>query len=105
MPDITGKEMAERLLHLMQADYENGNFSIEKWTGQTVSDVVLYLQEWLAEACKTITPATQKDYEIRFAIIWCHGSIKTNISFMKSNMTFYADYWVISNEQAKAEKM
>jgi len=63
MPGITGKEMAERLLHLMQADYENGTFRIEKWTGQTKSDVVLYLQEWLKEAVKTITPATQKDYE------------------------------------------
>lgn len=60
---LSGREMAERLLTLMRSDYENGTFRIEKWTGQTRSDVVPYLMEWLEEAKKTLTPATSKDYE------------------------------------------
>ncbi|MGZ6276753.1 MAG: hypothetical protein ACXWMI_11695, partial [Syntrophales bacterium] len=55
--------MAERLLSLMRADYENGTFRIEKWTNQTPSDIVPYLTEWLAEDGKSLSPATKKDYE------------------------------------------
>jgi integrase len=63
MPGLKGREMAERILSLMRADVENGTFRIEKYLGQVNSDVVPYLQEWLAEAGKTLTPATIKDYE------------------------------------------
>ena len=63
MPGLKGREMAERILSLMRADVENGTFRIEKWIGQVNSDVVPYLQEWLVEAGKTLTPATIKDYE------------------------------------------
>jgi integrase len=63
MPGLKGREMAERILSFMRADVENGTFRIEKWTKQINSDVVPYMQEWLVEAGKTLTPATIKDYE------------------------------------------
>lgn len=34
-----------------------------EWTGKLRSDTIPYLNEWLGEARKTITPATVKDYE------------------------------------------
>ena len=60
---MTGREMAERVLSLMRADAENGTFRIEKWTGQTRSDIVPYLTEWLEEDGRSLSPATRKDYE------------------------------------------
>jgi integrase len=60
---MTGLQMAERLLSLMRADVENGTFRIEKWKGETPSDIVPYLWQWLEEDGKTLSPATHKDYE------------------------------------------
>jgi len=40
---MTGREMAERLLLLMRNDFENGTFRIEKWKGETPSDIIPYL--------------------------------------------------------------
>lgn len=59
---LSGKQMAERLLALMQADYENGTLNIDRWKGKIQSDVVPYLKQWLQEISKTVTPATAKDY-------------------------------------------
>ena len=63
LPGVPGREMAERLLSLMRADYENGTFRIEKWIGQQPSDIIPYLNTWLDEDGKTLSPATRKDYE------------------------------------------
>jgi len=63
MAGITGKEMAEHLLSLMRADYENGAFDVDKWKKQTPSNIIPYLQEWLDEDGKSLSPATHKDYE------------------------------------------
>ncbi len=60
---MTGKEMAERLLSLMRADVENGTFRIEKWKGETPSDIIPYLWKWLEEDGGSLSPATHKDYE------------------------------------------
>jgi hypothetical protein len=57
MPNLKGREMAERILSLMRAGFENGTFRIEKWIGQVNSDVVPYLLEWVQEVGKTLTPA------------------------------------------------
>lgn len=62
-PSMTGREMAERLLSLMRADVENGTFRIEKWKGEAASDIIPYLWKWLEEDGKSLSPATQKDYE------------------------------------------
>jgi integrase len=62
LPGMTGKQMAERLLNLMRADVENGNFRPEKYKGESPSDIIPYLLEWVKEASKTLSPATQKDY-------------------------------------------
>lgn len=59
---MTGKQMAERLLSLMRADAENGTFRIEKWKGETPSDIIPYLWQWLEEDGKSLAPATIKDY-------------------------------------------
>jgi len=63
MLGMTGRQMAERLLILIRADVENGTFRIDKWTGQLRTDVIPYLWEWYEDACKTLTPATSKDYK------------------------------------------
>jgi integrase len=60
---MTGREMAERLLSLMRADYENGTFTIEKWQRATPSDIAPYLKSWLEEEGKSLAPATIHDYE------------------------------------------
>lgn len=60
---MRGKDMAERLLSLMRADFENGTFRIEKWIRDTPSDIVPYLRAWLDEDGKSLSPATKKDYE------------------------------------------
>ena len=63
IPGMTGREMAERLLSLMRADVENGTFRIEKWKGETPSDIIPYLWKWLDEDGGAWSPATHKDYE------------------------------------------
>ena len=60
---MTGRQMAERLLSLMRADVENGTFRIEKWKGETPSDIIPYLWKWLEEDGGSLSPATHKDYE------------------------------------------
>jgi integrase len=60
---MSGREMAERLLSLMRADVENGVFRIEKWKGEQKSDLIPYLRLWLDEEKKSLSPATQRDYE------------------------------------------
>jgi len=62
IPGMSGFAMAERILSLMRADYDNGTFHIEKWTGGLKTDLIPYLWEWYAEAIKTLSPATTKDY-------------------------------------------
>ncbi|MBN2000937.1 tyrosine-type recombinase/integrase [candidate division KSB1 bacterium] len=62
IPGMSGREMAERLLSLMRSEVDTGIFRIEKWTGRMKTDVIPYLWEWFDEACKTLTPATTKDY-------------------------------------------
>jgi len=60
---MTGLQMAERLLSLMRADVENGTFRIEKWKGETPSDIIPYLGQWLKEDGASLSPATIKDYK------------------------------------------
>ena len=60
---MTGRDMAERILSLMRADVENGTFRIEKYKGEQQSDIIPYLGTWIEEEKKTLSPATQKDYE------------------------------------------
>lgn len=60
---MTGKQMAERLLSLMRADVENGTFRIEKWKGDTPSDIIPYLWKWYEEDGDSWSPATKKDYK------------------------------------------
>jgi len=55
--------MAERLLSLMRADVENGTFRIEKWKGETPSDIIPYLGQWFEEDGDSWSPATKKDYK------------------------------------------
>jgi len=55
------KDMAKRLLAVMQSDEENGVFRIEKFINQT-SDVVPFLEEWI-KAQTHLSPATLKDYK------------------------------------------
>lgn len=57
------KKIAGKLLATMQADQESGVFRIEKFTGEAFTDVIPYLNEWLAAVRPTLTPATVKDYE------------------------------------------
>lgn len=60
---MTGQQMAERLLFQMRADVENGTFRLEKWKGDTASDIVPYLALWLSEDTGSLSPATKRDYE------------------------------------------
>ena len=60
---MTGLQMAERLLSLMRADFENGTFRIEKWKGETPSDIIPYLWQWFEEDGNSWAPATKKDYK------------------------------------------
>jgi integrase len=54
--------MAEKLLHAMQNDVENGCFRLEKYTkGET--DVIPYLSEWLEAIAPTIAPGTYENYK------------------------------------------
>jgi len=55
-------KIAEKLLALMQSDYESGTFFIEKYMQKSVSDVVPYLYEWLEIVKPKLSPATVKDY-------------------------------------------
>ena len=63
IPSMSGREMAERILSLMQSEADNGTFRIEKWTGGMKTDLIPYLWEWYEEAIKTLSPATAKDYK------------------------------------------
>lgn len=60
---MKGREMAERLLSLMRADVENNTFKIERWKGDTPSDIIPYLWKWFKEDSQSLSPATKKDYE------------------------------------------
>lgn len=67
---LYNREMAEKLLHAMQNDVENGCFRLERYTiGET--DVVPYLHTWLDAIETTISPATYKDY---------HNSIENHLA-------------------------
>lgn len=56
------KARAAKLLSLMQADVENGFFRLEKWTEEIPTDVIPYLDQWIADIADTLKPATLKDY-------------------------------------------
>lgn len=55
------KDMAKRLLSVMQSDEENDVFRIEKFLNQT-TDVMPFLEKWI-EAQTHLSPATLKDYQ------------------------------------------
>jgi len=59
---MTGLQMAERLLALIRADYENGTFTVEKWKRETPSDIIPYMRLWLDQIGDSLAPATRKDY-------------------------------------------
>jgi len=63
IPGMSGRQMAERLLFQMRADYENGTFRLEKYKGDSASDIIPYLHLWLQEDSGSLSPATKKDYE------------------------------------------
>lgn len=59
---LYNREMAEKLLHTMQGDVENGCFRVEKYTiGET--DVVPYLREWVEAVAPTISLGTYANYK------------------------------------------
>jgi hypothetical protein len=61
----------------MQADFENGTFRIEKYTGDRWTDIIPYLEDWLETVKPTLSPATYKDYR---------NSIKNHLSpFFRKN--------------------
>src|SRR5664280_788954 len=47
----------------MRADVENGTFRIEKWKGDTPSDIIPYLWKGFDEDGESWSPATKKDYK------------------------------------------
>lgn len=56
------RRIAEKLLAVMQGDYENGTFQIEKYTENRWTDVIPYLWDWLDIVEPRLSPATYKDY-------------------------------------------
>ena len=65
-----GHKMAEKLLAMIQGDYENylsgyGSFRMEKYAQGGWTDVIEYFQEWL-ETKKRKKPATYKGYNSYF---------------------------------------
>jgi len=56
------RKVAEKLLAMIQADFESGFLNIEKYTKKAFTDVVPFLQKWLEDVRPTLTPATVKDY-------------------------------------------
>lgn len=57
----TTKELAKRLLTVMQSDEDNNTFRIEKYINQS-TDVVPFLKKWV-QGQTHLSPATRKDYE------------------------------------------
>ncbi len=57
------RKVAEKLLAIMQGDYENGTFRIEKYTKKQWTDVVPYLWEWYNVVEVDLAPATSKGYK------------------------------------------
>ena len=55
-------EMAERLLHDMRSDHEDGTFRIAKYTQEKPEEVVTYLWNWLDLVSPGLSPGTIKDY-------------------------------------------
>ena len=71
------RKIAEKLLAVMQGDFENGTFQIEKFTENRWTDVVPYLWQWLDIVKPRLSPATYKDYR---------NSIKNHLTpFFKAN--------------------
>lgn len=60
---IYHQKLAQKLLSVMQSDFENGTFRIEKYSGKGWTDVVPYMEEWIEEVKPTLAPATYKDYK------------------------------------------
>ncbi len=54
---LYNKDIADKLLHAMQNDVENGCFRLEKYT-QGETDVIPYLREWLEAITPNVAPAT-----------------------------------------------
>lgn len=59
-----GYQKASKLLAMMQGDMERGVFRIERYTGKMRTDVISYLEEWLAAREKTLTPGGYQKYSI-----------------------------------------
>jgi integrase len=64
------RRSAEKVLHAMQVDVENGVFRLDKYTRDVPVDTIPYLREWLGLIAPTLKPATLKDY---------HNSIENHL--------------------------
>jgi integrase len=58
---LESRRMAQKLLATMQSDVENGTFYLEKYKQKGFSDVIPFLESWLAN-CEDLAPATYKGY-------------------------------------------
>lgn len=56
-----GRELADKLLSLMQGDTENGTFRLEKYT-EGMTDVIPYLESWLLAIEGTVSEGTLNIY-------------------------------------------
>ena len=56
------KKIARKLLSVMQSDFENDVFRIEKFTKKGWTDTIPYLKQWLKTIKSELSPATYKDY-------------------------------------------
>lgn len=59
-----GYKKAQKLLHMMQSDVERDVFRIDKYTGTITTDIIPYLQEWLAARESSLTPGGYEKYKI-----------------------------------------
>jgi len=59
---LYSREMAQKLLNVMQGDWEQGTFKLDKYRIDQYTDVVAYLWEWWGTIKGTLAPATAKDY-------------------------------------------
>jgi integrase len=59
---IYSKKTAQKLLSVMQSDFENGTFYIEKYANQRFSEVIPFLKDWISHP-DGLSPATHKGYK------------------------------------------
>ena len=60
---IYHKKTAQKLLSIMQSDFENGTFYLEKYTKKGFSEVVPFLEKWVVNSKQSLTPSTYKGYK------------------------------------------